>query len=263
VGRQRCLPTTLAQGVFTILDIPRASYTVWLKQAQALAMTLPVDLTHVPSAGLDFGTLRMGDVNDSNAIDISDFSLLAASFGKTTGQAGFDARADLDASGAVNINDFSLLASNFGQSGAPDPDGGMLSAAASDFSRRTVDLTIRAVSRLRIGDEMMVTVRARTGLQPIDAATLTVEYDPSRLEAIAVVPGAALNHVLDSTQIPGRINFSAGALETSPQGNISLLTLHFPALTTGETMIAITGGDVRYQGAALMNALESRTITVR
>ncbi|MBK8027195.1 MAG: hypothetical protein IPK19_38850 [Chloroflexi bacterium] len=76
-------------------------------------MTLQAGLNEI-----DIGTLREGDANDDNIVNISDFSLLASAFGKSEGQAGFDARADFNEDGVINIADFSLLASNFGQSGA-------------------------------------------------------------------------------------------------------------------------------------------------
>jgi len=43
--------------------------------------------------------------------------LLSASFGKSQGQPGFDARADLDGNGVVDIADFSLLSANMGRAG--------------------------------------------------------------------------------------------------------------------------------------------------
>ncbi|MDZ4767900.1 MAG: choice-of-anchor Q domain-containing protein [Chloroflexota bacterium] len=64
-------------------------------------------------------TLREGDADDSNVINITDFSILAATFGRITSTPGFDPRADFNGDGSINISDFSLLAANFGQAGAP------------------------------------------------------------------------------------------------------------------------------------------------
>jgi hypothetical protein len=64
---------------------------------------------------VDFGTLLEGDANDDGRISIHDFGLLVGSFGKTTGAAEFDPRADFDRNGGVNISDFGLLAVNFGK----------------------------------------------------------------------------------------------------------------------------------------------------
>ena len=54
-----------------------------------------------------------GDANDNGIINISDFGILAVSFMKSTGQQGWDERADFDRNGIVNISDFGLLAVNF------------------------------------------------------------------------------------------------------------------------------------------------------
>jgi len=64
-------------------------------------------------SGLSF-TLRNGDINGDNKVDLADFSLLRTGFGtSSTGPA------DLNGDGLVNLADFSILRSNFGQSGAP------------------------------------------------------------------------------------------------------------------------------------------------
>ncbi|MBK8022712.1 MAG: hypothetical protein IPK19_15080 [Chloroflexi bacterium] len=49
-------------------------------------------------------------------MNIADFSLLAAAFGSSTGDANFNPDADLNNDNVVNISDFSLLAANFGLS---------------------------------------------------------------------------------------------------------------------------------------------------
>jgi hypothetical protein len=64
-----------------------------------------------------FGTLLVGDANNDNRVNISDFTILAATFGKSLGMPGYDARADLNGDNNVNISDFTLLASNFGKVG--------------------------------------------------------------------------------------------------------------------------------------------------
>lgn len=67
------------------------------------------------STALNMGTLLEGNANDDNIINILDFGILAASYGKSLGIAGYDARADFDRSGLVNIIDFGLLAVNYGK----------------------------------------------------------------------------------------------------------------------------------------------------
>ncbi len=66
---------------------------------------------------VDFGELKQGDADNNNIISILDFSILATTFGKSAGGAGYDDRGDFNGDQKVSILDFSLLASNFGQSG--------------------------------------------------------------------------------------------------------------------------------------------------
>ncbi len=66
-----------------------------------------------PSTSVDMGTLLEGNANDNDIINISDFGILALTFSKFVGDAGFDTRADFDRNGTVNISDFGLLAINF------------------------------------------------------------------------------------------------------------------------------------------------------
>ncbi len=71
-----------------------------------------VPITGSPTA-VDMSMLKEGNADDNNIIDISDFGILALSFSKTTGQTGYDARADFDYNGIVDISDFGMLALNF------------------------------------------------------------------------------------------------------------------------------------------------------
>lgn len=108
------LPTT--GGAFTLSSVPFGLQRVWVKHAQSLAIAV----THTVVAGnnpLSF-TLRLGDADNNNVVNIADFSLLATTFGKGSSTVGFDARADFDGNNVVNIADFSLLATNFGLAGA-------------------------------------------------------------------------------------------------------------------------------------------------
>jgi len=69
-----------------------------------------------PLTAIDLGTLLEGNADDSNIVNITDFGILAASYGKSTGDSGYYANADFDCSGIVNITDFGLLAANYGKS---------------------------------------------------------------------------------------------------------------------------------------------------
>jgi parallel beta-helix repeat protein len=118
VGSTDYVPTTNASGVFALASLTPGSYTIRIKHAQSLAITQSATLNAGANA-LTFPALRLGDVNDDNAISLADFSILASTFNRTVGQSGYDVRADLNGDGAVTLADFSLLANNFNQTGAP------------------------------------------------------------------------------------------------------------------------------------------------
>jgi hypothetical protein len=67
----------------------------------------------IPSTTIHLGTLLEGDANDDNKINIQDFGILSATYGKSLGVSGYDARADFDRNGIINISDFGLLALNY------------------------------------------------------------------------------------------------------------------------------------------------------
>jgi len=102
---------------FTLSGIPEGSYDIRLKEAQCVSVKLYGVNISSGSTTLNFGTLRLGDINNDDRINIYDFSILAGSYGKSQGQVGFVAQADLNHDNIVNIYDFSILAGNYGLSG--------------------------------------------------------------------------------------------------------------------------------------------------
>ena len=58
---------------------------------------------------------RSADLNGDGNVDFSDFLLFVAAFGKSEGEAGYNAAADLDGDGTVAFSDFLIFASAFGK----------------------------------------------------------------------------------------------------------------------------------------------------
>jgi len=111
-------PTTTTTGGFTVNGVPPGTYDVEVKHLQTLTRKATnLVFTAGSSTSQSFGTLLTGDVNNSDSVTISDFSILRSVFGLSQGNAGFDPRADLNANGSIDILDFSLLRANFGVSG--------------------------------------------------------------------------------------------------------------------------------------------------
>ena len=61
--------------------------------------------------------LTMGDLDNSNTINILDVSILLSSFNSTVGTPQFNILADFNCTGSINITDFSILAINYNQTG--------------------------------------------------------------------------------------------------------------------------------------------------
>jgi len=111
-------------GRFTVDQVPATPYDVRVKHALSLAHRVNnVQFQAGVPSSVDFGLLLTGDGDNSNRIDLVDFSSLRAAFGLGGQTCGSTAPnsvpcADYDANGFVDVVDFSLLRSNYGQSGA-------------------------------------------------------------------------------------------------------------------------------------------------
>jgi hypothetical protein len=113
--------TTDASGNFTVWlgGLPAGNYTWHVKGPQYLSSSGgPILLDQGPLTTVEIGLQLAGDVNNDNLVDIDDFSLLRAAFGRTCSDPLYDARADFTGDCLVDIIDFTLLRANFGQAGA-------------------------------------------------------------------------------------------------------------------------------------------------
>ncbi|MBK8025522.1 MAG: PD40 domain-containing protein [Chloroflexi bacterium] len=283
-------PTTDANGYFTLPDLPQGSYNVWLKQDQSLAV-MPSVVLDAPSVTLPFGSLAMGDANDDNTINIADFSILAAAFGTSTGQPGYDPRADFNADGYVNITDFSVLAANFGQSGAAPPAGGSqpglritetippeLSSARLRFLTNTGSVSTRVGAAfsvaLRAGNS---TVGGGSVVSLLDGAEAHLTFDPTKLQVDTIIsgltPGTTLPTVLRSAydNSAGTIDFAAGTLSAPASGEFTLVTIRFRAIDTtgtGSTLVQASTAPYRenlltLDGASITPSLTPLSVRIR
>ena len=107
-----------ADGSFSLPNVPRNNYTLWIKGEKWLAVTAPADTTSGNVTNIHV-TLPAGDANNDNSVDSSDFGLLIGSFNTAATDPDFDTRADLNCDGSVDSSDFGLLIGNFNQIGAP------------------------------------------------------------------------------------------------------------------------------------------------
>jgi endoglucanase len=110
--------TSSSSGTFSIAltGVSAGAARIIVKPQNALGVGR--DVTLVGGAmTIDFGSTSPGDLNNDNAVSLSDFSIFATSFNTVPGQPRYDARADLNADNAVSLPDFSLLSSNFNETG--------------------------------------------------------------------------------------------------------------------------------------------------
>jgi hypothetical protein len=102
--------------VVLVDDIPSGTYNITLVSPHCLTNIK----RNVAVAGfyndVDLGTLLEGDSDNNGHINILDFGILKAAYGKIQGDVGYDERADFDRNGRINIADFGLLALNYNKS---------------------------------------------------------------------------------------------------------------------------------------------------
>ena len=102
--------------IATVSGITPGTYDISAVTPHCLTNVKRGVVTYAPTTSVNLGTLLEGNADSNDAVNITDFGILAASYGKSTGDPGYDARADFDRSGIVNITDFGLLAANYGKS---------------------------------------------------------------------------------------------------------------------------------------------------
>ncbi len=108
--------TSNDSGVFIVPGVSIGTVDILVKHSHTLA-ELRTGVIGSGNNSFNFGTLRQGDANNDNFINVTDFSILATAFNTLEGQPNYNANADFNDDGIINITDFSLLATNFGQSG--------------------------------------------------------------------------------------------------------------------------------------------------
>jgi len=109
---------TDASGFFTITTgLPPGSYGWYFKARKWLAAGGTLTISSGGITSQELGIQRAGDANNTNLVDVQDFSILKNTFGKALGDPGYDERADFNNDSVVASSDFALLKGNFGQAG--------------------------------------------------------------------------------------------------------------------------------------------------
>ena len=108
--------TPAADGTFSALGIPPASYTLLVKGAKWLQKAVPVDATAGDAGGVT-ATLLTGDVDNNNAVSAPDYARLKAAYGATPTSTNWQVGADLNGDNRVSAIDYALLKANYGKQG--------------------------------------------------------------------------------------------------------------------------------------------------
>ncbi len=105
-----------AAGTYTLTGIPKANYMVAIKGVKWLRKVLAVNTTGGNASGVNT-TLKGGDANGDNIVDINDLLLLIGSYNQVRGIGNYTASTDFNNDGVDDISDLLLLISNYNQLG--------------------------------------------------------------------------------------------------------------------------------------------------
>jgi hypothetical protein len=107
---------TNADGTYQFVEVPVGSYVVVASAPEHLQLAYDVTIdADGLTVDLGSGTLRAGDTDGNQTVDLVDAAAVGANFGVDAPPA--PDNADLNADSHVNISDLALVGSNFGASG--------------------------------------------------------------------------------------------------------------------------------------------------
>jgi Dockerin type I domain len=248
-----------ALGIVPICGRAGGTYDIKVKSSHSLSnrrsgVTIPA--SGPGSGAVDLCTLREGDADNDDRVSGVDVSILVTTYGKSTGNPGFDARADFNDDGMVDAADFSLLSSNYLRNGplvCPVPVAAAAEAMAGHSAAREIVKTVSGnpvllalapqAQRSAAGDVVSMDLMLETGDQPVNNVELYLSFDPAMLQladaagnpASSLDPDEGTLKVLppNDMPVPGRIRYSAvqplGGI--SPSGTFRIAIAHFKVLS--------------------------------
>jgi hypothetical protein len=116
-GTAATFTTTLgANGSFSLTGVEPGNYNLAVKGAKWLRKVIPVNASGGNVSGVTL-TLRAGDINGDNSIDILDLDALLETFDLCQGAPGYIAAADINCDNCVDILDLDLMLGNLDTQG--------------------------------------------------------------------------------------------------------------------------------------------------
>ncbi len=147
---------------------------------------------------LDAQETKSADFDGNGTVDFTDFLTFAQGFGKSAGQADFNAKLDLDGNGTIDFPDFLLFVSAFGgSSSTPTPP------AESEY-------------RLLYISDLLGSI------QVIDTSTNLL--DPNRMLPVSFPRGIAFSNINKRLYVAATDTFHAFAEDGTPEFQLSLET---------------------------------------
>ncbi len=108
---------------YALSDLPLGNYDVYIKPVGILQLAFyAVEITEGPNT-LAMPILKQGDLDNSNAINLFDISILSIGYNTSLGSPQYNPLSDFDCSGNINLFDVSIFSINFNQQGASPPAG--------------------------------------------------------------------------------------------------------------------------------------------
>ena len=105
-----------AAGTFTLTGIPKANYSVAIKGAKWLRKVVPANTLGGNVSGVN-ATLKGGDSNGDNVVDVSDLLLIIGCYNQVRGSANYNPSADFNNDGADDVADLLIVIGSYNSRG--------------------------------------------------------------------------------------------------------------------------------------------------
>lgn len=252
-------------GNWAVTGIPLGTYDIqcsydgFLSRAQ-YGYTIVAGLNDVSFLSADNEQLLAGDVDNTEEVNLFDFSLLATAFGSVSGEADYNSSADFNGIDGVDLFDFSILATNYLVSGdqicVPTSLGNSQKKSRpnlppTEAPKEVIDLRLENnYDHVTKGQTISIPLKALSFNHPIDGVKARISYDPSALKFNKVMWDGDLDIVLQDIvdQENGMITISAGSLINWPQDIVDIATLNFTITSEGGTKISLLDNGVITHG---------------
>ena len=103
-------------GQFLLEGAATGSFDIYLKVNGYLKKSIGTQ-TITANNQFSFGAITPGELTGDNQVNLLDFSVLGGAFGKTPGQSGYNALADINCDGNITVIDISIMSPLFGLTG--------------------------------------------------------------------------------------------------------------------------------------------------